>query len=517
MSYEALIIGGGISGLTAAIILAKKKKKVIILEQHNVVGGHASGFTRKGYFFDSGVISVGVPFIQGFMEELDLIAEVNFKQYSSSFSFKDFNFSPRTVKEFFEDISDLFVREKNQILAFYKHIEEGINVYSAISKIPNPFSYKGLKKIRKFMDYGKIMPKNCMKVMKELKKYKAVDVLKKYLDENGEAYDFFSNWGYKGVDLFYFIAEWVSLIEMENYPYNGFQGLANKLKEKYLSFGGELLTSVKVKKIIIENDKAVGVELIKKANIKKLYGKNIITAMDLKKVFLNLIGDEYIDEVFLDKIKNQEMSETYIPLYLGLNVSRIKIRKYFNGAKHLYYSQYMIKNSSRLNDKNYFKNIGLGLFSSCLINPGHAPENKSNILILMPSPPKGWNNNWGIKNGNKTEEYEKIKKMITKQVLDVLEKLIPEIKNRSKIEVCELGTPFTIEKYTGNTDGSSCGFTWDKEKTFVKGTLPGKYFDYYDKIKSLYFIGHQTVYGGGMPNAFLTGKTIAEKLNRKLF
>ena len=44
------IIGAGLGGLTAGALLAKDGYKVTVLEQHNIVGGCATTFKRKGGF-----------------------------------------------------------------------------------------------------------------------------------------------------------------------------------------------------------------------------------------------------------------------------------------------------------------------------------------------------------------------------------------------------------------------------------------------------------------------------------
>ena len=46
--WDAIVIGSGIGGLTAASILAKTGKKVLVLEQHDQSGGCCHTFVEKG-------------------------------------------------------------------------------------------------------------------------------------------------------------------------------------------------------------------------------------------------------------------------------------------------------------------------------------------------------------------------------------------------------------------------------------------------------------------------------------
>ena len=58
-SYDAIVIGSGMGGMTTAALLAKLGKKVLVLEQHYVPGGFTHTFKRKGYLWDVGVHVVG--------------------------------------------------------------------------------------------------------------------------------------------------------------------------------------------------------------------------------------------------------------------------------------------------------------------------------------------------------------------------------------------------------------------------------------------------------------------------
>jgi len=53
--YDAIVIGAGMSGLAAAIRLAQYDRRVLLLERHSLVGGLNSWFKRKGRRFDTGL------------------------------------------------------------------------------------------------------------------------------------------------------------------------------------------------------------------------------------------------------------------------------------------------------------------------------------------------------------------------------------------------------------------------------------------------------------------------------
>ncbi|XP_051905619.1 all-trans-retinol 13,14-reductase-like [Hippocampus zosterae] len=58
-SLDAVVIGSGIGGLTAAALLSKAGKRVLVLEQHDQAGGCTHTFQNKGFEFDVGIHYLG--------------------------------------------------------------------------------------------------------------------------------------------------------------------------------------------------------------------------------------------------------------------------------------------------------------------------------------------------------------------------------------------------------------------------------------------------------------------------
>src|SRR5437660_9129641 len=52
MSYEVIVVGGGIGGLTAAALLAARGVSVCLFEREPVAGGCVSNFQHLGYAFE---------------------------------------------------------------------------------------------------------------------------------------------------------------------------------------------------------------------------------------------------------------------------------------------------------------------------------------------------------------------------------------------------------------------------------------------------------------------------------
>jgi phytoene dehydrogenase-like protein len=89
--------------------------------------------------------------------------------------------------------------------------------------------------------------------------------------------------------------------------------LANYLQSK----GGQIITSSRVKKIIIENGRAIGVEL---ANGRVIGVKRLIaSSTNPSTLILHLIGEEYVDSHLARGIKRMEWGDAIFGIYLALN------------------------------------------------------------------------------------------------------------------------------------------------------------------------------------------------------
>src|SRR5260370_6429046 len=59
-SYDAIVVGSGMGGLSTAAVLARHAgKRVLVLERHYTAGGYTHSFHRPGYVWDVGVHYVG--------------------------------------------------------------------------------------------------------------------------------------------------------------------------------------------------------------------------------------------------------------------------------------------------------------------------------------------------------------------------------------------------------------------------------------------------------------------------
>ena len=100
-------------------------------------------------------------------------------------------------------------------------------------------------------------------------------------------------------------------------------------------------------------------------------------------------------------------------------------------------------------DGEFFSKTSASLYSPSMVNPKHAPEGKSS-LMLQTMVPYHWMNNWG---GGDKEVYGQLKEKAMDAMIDSASRLIPGLKEC--IEYKDAATPLTYERFTHNTDGAS--------------------------------------------------------------
>jgi phytoene dehydrogenase-like protein len=77
-NHRTIVVGGGISGLTAAAYLAREGQDVLLLEKNKECGGLLYSFSRDGFTFDAGarsILNAGIirPMLRELEIELDLL------------------------------------------------------------------------------------------------------------------------------------------------------------------------------------------------------------------------------------------------------------------------------------------------------------------------------------------------------------------------------------------------------------------------------------------------------------
>jgi phytoene dehydrogenase-like protein len=134
-------------------------------------------------------------------------------------------------------------------------------------------------------------------------------------------------------------------------------------------------------------------------------------------------------------------------------------------------------------------------------DPTLAPAGKTVVEVMFPSNIAYWR-----PLAEDPERYEAEKKQVAISVMEQIEKIYPGF--TGQVEVVDVATPLTYERYTGNWQGSMEGWMITTHNVGsvatggMKKTLPG--------LKDFYMIGQWVEPGGGVPTGALSARSILQ-------
>ena len=149
--YDAVVIGGALSGMACALTLLKKGKKVLVLEQHNLPGGVATSFVRGGVEIEATLhemMSIGPkesPLkIRNFFEEMGV--DIEWLRVPEAFRFVDgkngtdvtvhagdhgnFETPAREIAEAVDKGNEELYRKIKKLLELCHRVYDSVNVLS---------------------------------------------------------------------------------------------------------------------------------------------------------------------------------------------------------------------------------------------------------------------------------------------------------------------------------------------------------------------------------------------------
>jgi phytoene dehydrogenase-like protein len=266
------------------------------------------------------------------------------------------------------------------------------------------------------------------------------------------------------------------------YPEGGSLEFSRCIERRYLDLGGEIHYHSPVTEIVVEHDKAVGVRL---ANGMEHRSDITISAADGQATIFEMLGGKYIN----NKIRGYyDTLPTFPPvIYVALGVART-----FEGlpAAVIYPLDEPITIAGK--ERKY---IGVEIYN---FDRTLAPAGKTVVKVMFPSDYTYWKN---LKQD--PERYKAQKEKIADQVISLLDQRYPGLANQ--VEMRDVATPLTWERYTGNWQGSMEGWLIS-EKTFppfrMSKTLPG--------LKNFYMVGQWVEPGGGVPTAAMSGRNVIQ-------
>jgi phytoene dehydrogenase-like protein len=270
--------------------------------------------------------------------------------------------------------------------------------------------------------------------------------------------------------------------EAAGYPIGGSLAFARAIEQRYLTLGGEIRYRAPVAEILVENDRAVGVRLDDGSTHR---GDVVISAADGHTTIFDMLGGKYID----DEIRGYyENFPTFAPLtHVALGVDRS-----FEGQPHAVV--YPLDPPLRIGGREQ-KSLSPEIYN---FDPTLAPPGKTVLRLMIPASYTYWK-----KLRQDRVRYKAEKEKIADTVIALLDQHYPGL--AAQVEMRDVATPITWERYTNNWKGSYEGWLVTEETMppfRMRKTLPG--------LERFYMAGQWVEPGGGLPTVAVSGRNVIQ-------
>jgi phytoene dehydrogenase-like protein len=485
-SWDAVIIGAGLGGLSCAAGFARQGFKPLVLEQHTIPGGYATTFKRPGGFvFDASLHSTGVGerggipnLIDGFPEITDIEFVPHKVLYRAIFPDYDIRVPHKDVDGYIKLLIERFPEEKAGIEGLFQTMRglvSDLNRYQSaggqvnMANFPKEFPYL----VKCFNStWGTVLDSH----LKDPKLKAVVSEL----------------WGYFGLPpsklaSLYYILPLMGYLEGGGYyPVGRSQKISDALRRFIEERGGKVLLGTRVESILVKEHAAYGV---KTADGTEYLGRVVVSNANAYDTVHKMMDEAEYLKTYLARMDTFTASLSSFQVFLGLKKDLVA-EAGIQDTEIFYETGYDHEESYRqaLNGEVEKGGFGLTLYDN--LYKGYSPEGKNTLSIITLQGYDPWKKYEADYLARKKDAYraekDRMADILIKKVEDAL---LPGL--GKAIEVREVATPLTNVRYTSNYRGAIYG--WDQTlDNSEPRRLPHK-----TPVKNLYLAGAWTRPGGG--------------------
>ena len=275
------------------------------------------------------------------------------------------------------------------------------------------------------------------------------------------------------------------------YPIGGSLPMVRAVEKRFRDLGGEIEYKSRVTSILVEDGRAVGVRL---EDGKEERADTVISAADGHATIFDMLGGRYLD----DTIRGYyEIFTPFPPLvFIGLGVARdfTAEPKMVSGG-HLHLAEPAQVGPTRVEAVDYRVHN---------FDPTLAPAGKTVITASIATEYQYWKELVADRAG-----YEAQKRAAADLLITALDRRYPGL--AGQVEMIDVSTPVTFERYTGNWKGSFEGWLPTPASgsylTGLRNTLPG--------LANFYMVGQWVAPGGGLPSGVITGRQVVQLMCKR--
>jgi phytoene dehydrogenase-like protein len=438
MTKSIIVIGAGISGLAAGCYARMNGYQTKIFEMNSNPGGLCTGWKRKDYTIDACIhwlvgTKPGTPFYKSWQE----LGMIQGKQIVNMEEFYNIRDQEGKVFHFYTDIDRLEKHMKELAPEDTRAIEELTRGVRRFIGFDMPFEKP--QELYNPFDYTKIMIRMGSSAL-DYRKWSKISI-----DEFANRFQnplirqaFLLFWP-KDMAMAFFLITLAELHEKSaGYPIGGSLGLVESLEKRYLDLGGTIDYKSGVAKILVENNRAVGVKLV---NGREYRADYIISGADMYATLFEMLESKYVDSKISKYYENRPFFQPLVFIGLGVNQSFENVPKVISGMLLP-----LEKPISVGGKEQKWLLVRIHNF-----DPSLAPQGKTLITVALESEFKYWAD---LRQDLPSCNAEKEK--IAAAVVAALNKFYPGF--ASKLEMWDVATPVTFYRYTGTYQGAYEGW-----------------------------------------------------------
>ncbi len=475
--YDAVVIGAGIGGLTAAALLARCGRSVLVIERHDRPGGYLHGFRRYGVQCEAGVHLVGGCAATGppYRRVLGMLVE--------TLGLQD------RVRFLPVDPVAWFVFPEENIA-----LPQGLPALKARLEARFPSQRRGLTT---FLELAAALADQACRaaagqrgdfaLLARWRQLSLAEVMGSYLDDLRLRAVLAGLWPYLGLppqrlSFLYWALMFMGYVrDGSGYCQGSFQRLADALAAGIEDAGSELLYRTGVRQILLSGGRARGVMTEAGQDIE---APVVIANADLRHTMEHLLPADRVPGRYLQRLRRMQASLSAFVTYVGIDTSPpgVMAHEVFHYSSLDHERAYAATCRGR---PDWFS----------ITCPTHTDPTLSRdgggLLMLTTLAPYHLGKPWRT-----------LKRDFEEVLLAKVEDRLPGLRDR--IRWLESGTPRTMMRYTLNYQGAAYGWAASPRQVgpgrpAVKTPVPG-----------LYLAGHWATPGGGVYGAALSGVMAAQ-------
>ncbi len=485
---DTIVIGAGIAGLAAGCFAQMNGYRTRIFEMHTLPGGLCTAWHRQGFVFDGCIHYLfgsgqGQPFSR-LWEELGVMPGQQFFHHDEMMRISEPGGKTMIVYSDPDRLEQHLIELSSADARLIKDFCAGIRTFTHFDLSLLQQQPKALMAPGDWARLGRKMLPFMLPVAR-WGNLSAQDFANRFQDPFlRRAIPQMFSWSsipvMVGMSLLAYMHN-----QNAGFPLGGSLQFAQAIAQRYLALGGEIHYGLQVERVLIENDRAIGVQLY---NNEKHWANRVISACDGHSTLFNLIDRQYVPRQL------QGYYDGRLPVHSQFQVS-LGVNRDLSGVPH--WIAYLLDKPITIAGEPRFE---IGIKHYCF-DPSLAPVGKSVLIVMLPTTYDYWQRIYG----RSIYDAEQIQE--SSILIDCLEQFHPGIK--ADIEFVDVATPLSYERYTGNWQGSSCGWLLTKQTLplMIQGlpkTLP--------KLRNFYTIGQWVEPGGSVPVVAMSGRNIIQQI-----